>query len=75
TEFDSSYARGEPLTLSLGGVIEGWRIALQEMPVGSKWAVWIPAEKAYGERGAGSKIGPNETLNFEIELLSIPSKN
>tara|TARA_B100000586_G_scaffold220942_1_gene167976 strand:+ start:29 stop:670 length:642 start_codon:yes stop_codon:yes gene_type:complete len=71
TEFDSSYARGEPIELGLNQVIKGWQEALQLMPVGSKWQVFIPSELAYGERGAGRVIGPNSTLIFDIELLSI----
>jgi FKBP-type peptidyl-prolyl cis-trans isomerase FklB len=70
-EFDSSYARGQPATLEVGGVIPGWREALQLMPVGSKWQVVIPPDLAYGPRGAGDSIGPNETLIFEIELVEI----
>ena len=71
TEFDSSYGRGEPAEFMLGAVIPGWQAALQLMPVGSHWEVWIPAELAYGEQGAGGSIGPNQTLHFEIELLEI----
>lgn len=70
TEFDSSYGRGQPTELMVSQVINGWQQALQLMAVGSSWEVWIPAELAYGIQGAGS-IGPNETLNFEIELLEI----
>ena len=70
-EFDSSYTRGQPATLEVGGVIPGWQEALQLMPVGSKWQVVIPADLAYGARGAGDSIGPNETLIFEIELMEI----
>ena len=71
TEFDSSYGRGEPTEFMLGAVIPGWQAALQLMPVGSHWEVWIPAELAYGEQGAGGSIGPNQALHFEIELLEI----
>ncbi|KFI22946.1 FKBP-type peptidyl-prolyl cis-trans isomerase [Nitrosococcus oceani] len=71
TVFDSSYERGEPVTFKVNGVIEGWQQALQLMPVGSKWKVFIPSDLAYGERGAGRLIGPNETLIFDIELLEI----
>ena len=71
TEFDSSYKRGEPATFPVNGVIAGWTEALQLMPVGSKWKLYIPSNLAYGERGAGGRIGPNETLIFEIELLEI----
>jgi FKBP-type peptidyl-prolyl cis-trans isomerase FklB len=70
-EFDSSYSRGQPATLEVGGVIQGWQQALQLMPVGSKWQVVIPSDLAYGARGAGDSIGPNETLVFEIELVEI----
>ena len=71
TEFDSSYKRGQPATFGVSQVIKGWTEALQLMPVGSKWQLFIPASLAYGERGAGSDIGPNATLLFEVELLSI----
>ena len=70
-EFDSSYKRGQPATFPVGGVIKGWTEALQLMPVGSKWQLFIPADLAYGDRGAGGDIGPGETLIFEVELLSI----
>jgi FKBP-type peptidyl-prolyl cis-trans isomerase FklB len=69
--FDSSYDRGKPESFPVGGVIKGWTEALQLMPVGSKWQLFIPADMAYGDRGAGSDIGPGETLIFEVELLSI----
>ncbi len=72
-EFDSSYARGEPAEFPVGGVIAGWTEALQSMPVGSKWKLFIPHHLAYGERGAGADIGPFETLIFDIELLDIAS--
>jgi FKBP-type peptidyl-prolyl cis-trans isomerase FklB len=71
TEFDSSYKRGQPATFPVGGVIKGWTEVLQLMPVGSKWQVVIPSNLAYGERGAGGVIGPDSTLVFEIELVSI----
>jgi FKBP-type peptidyl-prolyl cis-trans isomerase FkpA len=72
TEFDSSAKNGGPIVLSLGGVIPGWTEGLQLMPVGSKFVFWIPGKIAYGEHGMpGSPIGPNATLKFEIELLSI----
>jgi FKBP-type peptidyl-prolyl cis-trans isomerase FklB len=71
TEFDSSIKRGEPSTFRVSGVIKGWTEALQLMPVGSKWQLFIPPELAYGERGAGEVIPPNSTLIFEVELLSI----
>ena len=74
TEFDSSYKRGEPATFPVGGVIKGWTEALQLMPVGSKWQLFIPSSLAYGERGAGGDIGPSATLIFEVELLSIQEK-
>lgn len=70
-EFDSSYKRGHPETFPVNGVIKGWTEALQLMPVGSKWQLFIPADMAYGDRGAGGDIGPGETLIFEVELLSI----
>ncbi len=71
TEFDSSYARGTPLDLSVGSVIQGWQEALMMMPTGSKWRIFVPPELAYGERGAGGLIGPNAVLLFDIELLQI----
>ena len=71
TEFDSSYGRGEPTAFMLGAVIPGWQAALELMPVGSHWEVWIPAELAYGNQGAGGAIGPNQALHFEIEILGI----
>ena len=71
TKFDSSVDRGEPAEFPVNGVIKGWTEILQLMPVGSKYIVWVPSELAYGERGAGSDIGPNKTLKFEIELLEI----
>lgn len=70
-EFDSSYARGTPAEFPVGGVIAGWTEALQIMPVGSKWRLYIPYQLAYGERGAGSDIGPFQALIFDIELLDI----
>ncbi len=70
-EFDSSYKRGQPATFPVSGVIKGWTEALQLMPVGSKWQLFIPPQLAYGERGAGADIGPNATLIFEVELISI----
>ena len=70
-EFDSSYKRNQPATFAVNGVIPGWTEALQLMKEGSKWQLFIPAKLAYGERGAGGVIGPNATLIFEVELLSI----
>ncbi len=75
TEFDSSYKRGQPVTFPVGQVIKGWTEVLQLMPVGSKWEVYIPSDLAYGPQGAGrGPIGPNQTLIFEIELVSIQPK-
>ena len=74
TEFDSSYKRGQPATFPVGKIIKGWTEALQLMPVGSKWQLFIPADLAYGPRQAGPTIGPNSTLVFEVELLSIQPK-
>jgi FKBP-type peptidyl-prolyl cis-trans isomerase FklB len=71
TEFDSSYKRGEPATFPVNGVIAGWVEALQLMNVGSTWELYIPATLAYGDQGAPPSIGPNETLIFKVELLSI----
>jgi FKBP-type peptidyl-prolyl cis-trans isomerase len=73
TEFDSSYKRGTPASFQVGRVIKGWTEALQLMPAGSKWQVVIPSDLAYGERGQ-STIGPNSTLIFEVELMSIQPK-
>jgi FKBP-type peptidyl-prolyl cis-trans isomerase len=75
TEFDSSYKRGQAATFPVGQVIKGWTEALQLMPVGSKWQLFIPPDLAYGERGTnGGPIGPNETLVFEVQLVSIQAK-
>ena len=71
TEFDSSYKHGQPITFPVNGVIKGWTEALQLMPSGSKWQLFIPSALAYAERGAGADIGPNAVLIFEVELLSI----
>ncbi|HEY6250482.1 MAG TPA: FKBP-type peptidyl-prolyl cis-trans isomerase, partial [Candidatus Angelobacter sp.] len=73
-EFDSSAKRGQPLTVSVIGVIPGWTEALVRMPVGSEWQLFIPPALAYGERGFGSDIKPNATLIFDLELLSIKEK-
>jgi FKBP-type peptidyl-prolyl cis-trans isomerase len=69
--FDSSVDRGEPVTFGLGQVIKGWTEALQLMPVGSKWKIYIPSELGYGEQAAGPKIKPNSVLVFEVELIGI----
>jgi len=73
TEFDSSYKRNQPATLPVKGVMAGWTQALQMMPVGSKWQIFIPPQLAYGERSV-SGIGPNAMLIFEVELISIQDK-
>lgn len=70
-EFDSSYKRGQPIAFPVGGVIKGWTEALQLMPVGSKWQLYIPSDLAYGDQGAGADIGPGQTLIFDVELLAI----
>lgn len=70
-EFDSSYRRGQPAEFPVGGVIKGWTEALQLMPVGSKWKLYIPYDLAYGAQGAGGDIGPFQALVFDIELLEI----
>jgi FKBP-type peptidyl-prolyl cis-trans isomerase FklB len=75
TEFDSSYKHGQPAAIRVSGVIKGWTEALQLMPVGSKWQLFIPSELAYGARGGpGGGIGPNATLIFEVELMSVQPK-
>jgi FKBP-type peptidyl-prolyl cis-trans isomerase FklB len=71
SEFDSSYSRNAPTEFPVNGVIAGWTEALQLMPVGSKWKLFIPHQLAYGAQGAGGLIGPYQTLVFEIELLAI----
>jgi FKBP-type peptidyl-prolyl cis-trans isomerase FklB len=73
-EFDSSYRRGKPASFPVNGVIPGWTEALQLMGEGAKWQLFIPPNLAYGERGAGRDIGPDATLIFEIELISIQEK-
>ena len=69
--FDSSVERGEPAVFPVNGVIQGWIEALQLMPIGSKWRLFVPSELAYGQQGAGGTIGPNTTLIFDVELLEI----
>ena len=71
TEFDSSYSRGQPASFPVSRVIKGWTEALQLMPVGSKWQLFVPSDLAYQEQGFPPKIGPNATLIFEIQLVSI----
>jgi FKBP-type peptidyl-prolyl cis-trans isomerase FklB len=75
TEFDSSAKHGGPATFPVTGVIKGWTEALQLMAVGSKWELFVPADLAYGQRGTGAGIGPNSTLIFEVELVSIKSND
>jgi len=70
-EFDSSYARGEPMTTKTDGVIKGWTEALQMMKEGSKWQIFVPPQLAYGINGLGTRIPPNKLLVFEIELLEV----
>lgn len=67
--FDSSYERGTPIEFEMGNVIKGWQEALKLMNAGAKWEVYIPSDLAYGEKGAGNRIGPNETLVFTVELI------
>ena len=71
--FDSSIARGEAVSFPVNGVIAGWTEALQLMPTGSKWQLFIPSDLAYG-RGGNRGIGPNETLIFEVELLDVTTR-
>jgi FKBP-type peptidyl-prolyl cis-trans isomerase len=73
-EFDNSFNRGKPSSLPIGRLIKGWAEAMQLMPVGSKWQLFIPPHLAYGRRGMGNTIAPNATLVFEVELLSIEEK-
>lgn len=73
-EFDNSYKRGQPLVIPVSGVIQGWVQALQLMPVGSKWKLFIPSDLGYGDRGAGASIPGGATLIFDIELLEIVNK-
>lgn len=73
TEFDSSYARGEPATFGVSQVIKGWQEILPMMHEGDKWQIFIPSDLAYGAQGAGANIGPNETLIFDIELIKVNS--
>ncbi len=74
SEFDSSYSRGEPATFPVNGVIKGWTEALQLMPKGAKWQLFVPYDLAYGEQGSGPKIGPFATLIFDVELLDIKNE-
>ncbi len=74
TVFDSSVDRKDPATFPVNGVIKGWVEALQLMPVGSKWKLFIPSDLAYGDAGSPPTIGPGETLVFEVELLSIETQ-
>ena len=71
TVFDSSVRRGRPLEMPVNGFIRGWQEALVLMSVGDKWKLFVPPELAYGDRGSGPSIGPNETLIFEMELLAV----
>ena len=73
TEFDNSYKRGQPVTLPVNGVIKAWSEALPMMKTGAKWQLFVPADLAYGEQGAGRAIGPDSTLIFEVELVGIKS--
>ncbi len=75
TEFDNSYNRGEPVKFAVNGVIPGWTEALQLMKPGAKWELFIPSKLAYGENGVGQIIGPNSTLVFEVELLTVEKPN
>ena len=75
TVFDSSVDRGQPATFPVSGVIKGWTEALQLMPVGSKWTLYIPESLAYGKQGAGDSIPPGSTLIFDVELLKMKSSD
>ncbi len=75
TVFDSSYDRGKPTTFRLNQVIKGWQQGLKQMPKGSTWELYIPADLAYGPNGASGAIGPNEVLIFKVELLDIKKQN
>ena len=74
TEFDSSYRRGKPSAFAFSRVMKGWKEALELMPAGSRWEIFVPSELAYGATGAGTLIGPNSTLIFDLELVSIRSR-
>jgi FKBP-type peptidyl-prolyl cis-trans isomerase len=74
-EFDSSFKRNQPATFQVNRVIKGWTEALQLMPTGSKWQLFIPPDLAYGERGAGAAVPPDSTLIFDVELVSIQPKS
>jgi FKBP-type peptidyl-prolyl cis-trans isomerase FklB len=74
-EFDNSYNRGEPISFPVSGVIRGWTEAVQLMPKGSKWKLYIPSDLAYGDRGAGQDIPPGATLIFEVELVDVKTAN
>jgi len=74
TEFDNSYRRGKPVTFPVNHIIPGWTEALQLMEEGAKWELFVPPNLAYGEQGAGNEIGPNTTLIFEVELISVQEK-
>jgi FKBP-type peptidyl-prolyl cis-trans isomerase len=71
TEFDNSHNRNQPATVPLRKAIKGWSEALQLMPAGSKWQLFIPPQLAYGQKGSGGTIGPNSTVIFEVELISV----
>lgn len=73
--FDSSYERGTPATFPVNAIIAGWQEALQLMPVGSTWEIYIPAKLAYGDQGAQGVIGPNETLIFKVHLIKTESQS